>query len=240
MPPRRSARGKGSRGRGRGNGPTGNTGRGRSGGRQSEREVGGQRSQEIEVIPRGRGLRTQELAAPINRQIRRRLTNHRDWRCGRPSLRITQVGNHVVVGSYPVIDRRIRDHPLAVLSIVLPEDILLNIFERTTVQRIDDITVQRRHDRHRIVRRERNCDCDRFPYGRPGGYCGRPVIGYRTGRNLRIHFTARSTAPEREAARIMQALDMAEASEGDGYAISGGSFYGDSSLSDDAHSNPGR
>jgi hypothetical protein len=70
----------------------------------------------------------------------------------------------VVVGSYPVTDQRIRDHPVAVLSIVLPEDLLLNIFER--------ITVQRRDDRHRIAQRERNCDCAKFPYRRPGGYCG--------------------------------------------------------------------
>jgi hypothetical protein len=135
----------------------------------------------------------------------------------------------VVVGSYPVTDRRIRNHPIAVLSIVLPEDILLNIFER--------ITVHRRNDRHRIVRRERNCDRSKFPYERPGGYCGRPVIGYQTGRNLRIHFTIGLTAAEREAARIMQALDMAEASKGDGYAILGASFYGDSSSSNDAPSN---
>jgi hypothetical protein len=132
----------------------------------------------------------------------------------------------MVVGSYPVIDWRIRDHLVAVLSIVLLEDLLLNIFER--------ITVQWRDDRHRIVRRERNCDYAKFSYGRPGGYCGRPVTGYRTRRDLRIHFTAGLTAAEKEAARIMQAVDMAEASEGDGYTILGASFYGDSSSSNDA------
>jgi hypothetical protein len=228
MPPRQSSRGRGSRGRSRGNEATGNTGRGRSGGRQSEQGPGRQRSQAIQLNSIGRGLRIQELATPINRQIRGRLTTHRDWRCGRPSLRITQIGNHVVVGSYLVIDRRIRDHPVAVLSIMLPEDLLLNIFEC--------ITIQRRDDRHQIVRRKRNCDYARFPYRRPGGYCGRPVTGYRTRRDLRIHFTAELTAAEREATRIMQAVDVAEASEGDGYAILGASFYGDSSSSDDARS----
>jgi hypothetical protein len=55
-------------------------GRGRNGGRQSEREAGGQRYQEIQLNSRGRGLRTQELATLINRQIKRTLTNHRDWK----------------------------------------------------------------------------------------------------------------------------------------------------------------
>jgi hypothetical protein len=68
----------------------------------------------------------------------------------------------VVVALYPVKDQRIRDHLVAVLSIVLPEDILLNIFEC--------ITVHRRDDRHWIVQRERNYDYSRFPYGQPGGY----------------------------------------------------------------------
>jgi hypothetical protein len=43
---------------------------------------------------------------------------------------------------------------------------------------------------------------------------------------------------EREAVRIMQAMDFIEAAEGDGYAISGGSFHGDSSSSDDGRSAP--
>jgi hypothetical protein len=55
---------------------------------------------------------------------------------------------------------------------------------------------------------------------------------------LRIHFTTGLTEAKREAARIMQAVDMAEASEGDEYAISGASFYSDSSSSDDACSIP--
>jgi hypothetical protein len=66
MLPRRSGRGRGSRGRGRGNGTIWNTGRRRSGGRQSEQEAGGQTSQEIQLSSRGRGLRIQELATPIN------------------------------------------------------------------------------------------------------------------------------------------------------------------------------
>jgi hypothetical protein len=55
---------------------------------------------------------------------------------------------------------------------------------------------------------------------------------------LRIHFIIGLTEAEREVAHIMQALDMAEASEGDGYAISGALFYDDSSSSDDARLNP--
>jgi hypothetical protein len=44
--------------------------------------------------------------------------------------------------------------------------------------------------------------------------------------------------PEREATHIMQALDLIEATKGDGYAISRRSFHGDSSLFDDGRSTP--
>jgi hypothetical protein len=53
---------------------------------------------------------------------------------------------------------------------------------------------------------------------------------------LRIHFDAGISQLEREAARIVQAVDFTEAVEGDGYVISGGSFHGDSSSSDDGRS----
>jgi hypothetical protein len=103
--------------------------------------------------------------------------------CGRrSSQQLTRFGNCVVLGSYEVSDPRILAHPLMLLSPVLLEDILLNIFNH--------IQLQQRQDRHRIVQRNTSCDCWRFPYGQPGGYCSRPVIGYRIGRNLRIYFDA--------------------------------------------------
>ena len=81
-----------------------------------------------------------------------------------------------------------------------------------------------------------NCDCIRFSYGLETGFCGRPVIGYRTRRNLRIHIIACLTNPKREAARIMQAVDLTEAAERNRYAISGGSMHGDSLSLNNAHS----
>jgi hypothetical protein len=44
--------------------------------------------------------------------------------------------------------------------------------------------------------------------------------------------------PERKAARIMRAVDFTEAAEGDGYAIFGGSFHGDSLSSNNGRSAP--
>jgi hypothetical protein len=93
-------------------------------------------------------------------------------------------------------------------------------------------------ERYTIIRRNQNCDCIRFPYGLGIGFCGRPVTGYRTGRNLKIHFTSSLTNPEREVACIKQILDLTEAAKGDGYAISGGSIHGDSSSSNDVRSRP--
>jgi hypothetical protein len=85
------------------------------------------------------------------------LTQNRNGRGGRSSQQFTKFGSHVVLGSYKVGDPRILAHPLMLLSPVLLEDILLNVFNL--------IQVQERLDRHRIVRRNINCDCWRFPYG---------------------------------------------------------------------------
>jgi hypothetical protein len=52
------------------------------------------------------------------------------------------------------------------------------------------------------------------------GFCGWSVTIYQTGRDVRIHFIVGLTNPERVAAWIMQVLDLTEAPEGDGYAIS--------------------
>jgi hypothetical protein len=103
-----------------------------------------------------------------------------------------------------------------VLSPLLPQDILLNIFKR--------LQPRHRENRHQIARRNISCDCWRFRYGQPGGYCVQPVTRYRTGRNLRIHFDTGLSQLERETARIIQAVDFTEAAKGDGYAIFRGSF----------------
>jgi hypothetical protein len=115
-------------------------------------------------------------------------------------------------------------------STILPQDILRHI--------LDHVQLQRRQEQQAIIRRNQNCNYIRFPYRLGTGFCGQPVTRYWTGRNLRIHLTVGLTNLEREAARIMQALDLTEAAEGDGYAISRGSILGDSSSSDDACSSP--
>jgi hypothetical protein len=71
------------------------------------------------------------------------LTQTRNGRgCG-ISQQLTRFGNHVILGSYEVSDPRILAHPLMVLSPLLPEDILLNIFNR--------LQPRHRENRHRIV-----------------------------------------------------------------------------------------
>jgi hypothetical protein len=93
-------------------------------------------------------------------------------------------------------------------------------------------------ERYTIIRRNQNCDCIRFPYGLGTGFCGRPVIEYWKGRNPKIHSTTCLTNLDKEAVRIMQAIVLIEATERNGYAISGGSIHRDSSSEDDACSRP--
>jgi hypothetical protein len=95
---------------------------------------------------------------------------------------------------------------------------------------LNHVQLQRRQEQQAIIRMNQNCDCIRFPYG----FCGRPVTGYQTRWNLRIHIIACLTNPKREAARIMQAIDLTEVAEGNRYAISRGSMHGDSLSLDDA------
>jgi hypothetical protein len=180
---------------------------------------------------RGSNISQRQSAAPARRPNMHILTQTRNGHGHGNSQQLTRFGNRVVLGSYEVSDSRILAHPLMVLSPLLPEDILLNIFNR--------LQPQHKENRHRIARRNTSCDCWRFRYGQPGGYCGRPITGYRTDRNLRMHFDASMSQPERKAAQIMQAVDFIEAAEGDGYAICGGSFHGDSSSSDNGRSTPG-
>jgi hypothetical protein len=66
-----------------------------------------------------------------------------------------------------------------------------------------------------IIRRNKNCECIRFLYGLGTEYCGQPITRYRIRRNLRIHFTIDLANPEREAACIMQALSLIEATKRD-------------------------
>jgi hypothetical protein len=53
---------------------------------------------------------------------------------------------------------------------------------------------------------------------------------------LGIYFTIDLANPEKEAACIIQALNLTKAVERNGYAISGGSIHEDSSSSDDVQS----
>jgi hypothetical protein len=181
-------------------------------------------------MPRRSGISRRQSATPVKRRNIYALTQTRNGRGCRNSQQVTTFGNRIVLGSYEVSDPRILAHPLMVLSPLLLEDIFLNIFNR--------LQPRHRENRHRIVRRNSSCDCWRFRYGQPGGYCNRPIIGYRTGRNLRIHFDAGMSQPEREAAQIMQAVDFTKVAEGDGYAIFGGLFHGDSSSSNNGRSAP--
>jgi hypothetical protein len=215
---------------GRGSRQTSRRNRGRNGGRQVQRENGERSILIVRNMPRTRGISQRRSAALATRCTMHILTHNRNGCWGRSSQQLTRFGNRVVLGSYKVGNPRILTHPLMLLSPMLPEDILLNIFNR--------IQVQERPDRHQIVWRNIICDCWRFHYGQAGGYCGRPVTGYCTGRNLRIHFAAGMSKPERKAAGIMQALDLTEATEGDGYVIFRRSFHGDSSSSNDRRSAP--